>query len=87
MPRLLMQDARLCPSAPPVADAPLSLSKSQRQRDAHAFEALGVRLVALSAAPLARLELPEACGRGAAHALTRRAHASDTVYRQGDAAA
>ena len=43
----------------PTADAPLTPSKSQRKRDAHALQALGVQLVALSAAQLARLDLPE----------------------------
>jgi ribosome-associated protein len=42
-----------------MADAPLTPRKSQRKRDAQALQALGVQLIALSAAQLARLELPE----------------------------
>ena len=58
MPRPPMQDTS--PPALPTADTPLAPSKSQRKRDAHALQALGEQLVALSAAQLARLDLPEA---------------------------
>ena len=47
------------PPALPAADAQLTPSKSQRKRDAHALQALGVQLVALSAVQLTRLDLPE----------------------------
>ena len=40
------------PLALPAADAPLTPSKSQRKRDAQTLQALGVQLVALSAAQL-----------------------------------
>jgi ribosome-associated protein len=60
MPRPSTQDPRPRPPALPAADAPLTPSKSQRKRDAHALQALGVQLVDLSAAQLARLDLPEA---------------------------
>jgi ribosome-associated protein len=40
-------------------DAQTKPSKSQRKRDAHALQALGVRLVELPPASLARLELPD----------------------------
>jgi hypothetical protein len=58
MPRPPMQDTS--PPALPTADTPLAPSKSQRKRDARAVQALGEQLVALSAAQLARLDLPEA---------------------------
>jgi ribosome-associated protein len=58
MPRPPMKDTS--PPALPTADAPRTPSKSQRKRDAHALQALGEQLVALSAAQLARLDLPEA---------------------------
>src|SRR5205823_9691638 len=84
------QDTSPLPPALSTADAPHIPSKSQRKRDAHALQALGVQLVALSATQLARLELPEAPARGrdsgAAHALARGAHAPDAVYWQGHAA-
>jgi len=44
----------------PTADAPSRPSKSQRKRDAHALQALGAQLVALSPAHLAQLALPAA---------------------------
>src|SRR5262245_22601007 len=59
MPRPPTPETPPPPSAIPTADAPLTPSKSQRKRDAHALQALGVQLVALSAAQLARLDLPE----------------------------
>jgi hypothetical protein len=90
MPRPPTQETRPRPTAIPTADAPLPPSTSQRKRDAHAFQALGVQLVALSAAQLARLDLPEALHEAVVAAQrmrARRAHAPDAVYRHGDAAA
>ena len=55
MPRPPTQEPRPPPTAIPTADAadaPLTPSKSQRKRDAHALQALGVQLVALSATQL-----------------------------------
>ena len=43
----------------PTAETQVRPSKSQRKRDAHALQALGVQLVALSSARLAQLELPD----------------------------
>jgi len=60
--------------AGPTADAPLPPSKSQRKRDAHALQALGGQLVALSAAQLARLDLPEALHEAVVAAQRMRAH-------------
>jgi ribosomal 50S subunit-associated protein YjgA (DUF615 family) len=59
MPRPSAPDPSLRQPALPMADASLMPSKSQRKRDAHVLQALGVQLVALSAAQLARLDLPE----------------------------
>jgi len=59
MPQFPPQDPRPHPPALPAADAPLPPSKTQRDRDAHALQALGGQLVALSAAQLAQLDLPE----------------------------
>ena len=43
----------------PTAENQVRPSKSQRKRDAHALQALGIQLVALSPARLAHLELPD----------------------------
>ena len=43
----------------PTADPPAPPSKSQRKRDAHALQALGAQLVALSPGHLAQLDLPD----------------------------
>jgi ribosomal 50S subunit-associated protein YjgA (DUF615 family) len=59
MPRPPTQETRPPPTAIPTADAPLTPSKSQRKRDAHALQTLGVQLVALSTAQLAQLDLPD----------------------------
>ena len=60
MPRPPTQHPDPCRSADPTADdAPLTPSKSQRKRDAHALQTLGLKLVALSIAQLTRLDLPE----------------------------
>ena len=64
---------RACPTAD-AADAPLTPSKSQRKRDAHALQTLGIQLVDLSAAQLARLELPEALHEAVMAAQRMRAH-------------
>ena len=72
------QDIRPYPPALPTVDAPLTPSKSQRKRDAHALQALGVQLVALSAAPLARLDLPEALHEAVVAAQRMRAHGART---------
>jgi len=75
MPRSATQNPR--PPALPTADAsdaPLTPSKSQRKRDAHALQTLGIQLVALSAAPLARLDLPETLHEAVLAAQRMRAH-------------
>ena len=57
------QDTNPRPRAFPTADAadaPRTPSKSQRKRDAHTLQTRGIQLVALSAAQLARLDLPKA---------------------------
>ena len=74
MPRPPTQETRLHPPAMPTADAPLTPSKTQRKRDAHALQALGAQLVALSAAQLTRLDLPEALHEAVLAAQRIRAH-------------
>ena len=64
---------RACPTAD-ATDAPLTPSKTQRKRDAHAVQALGVHLVALSAAHLARLALPEILHEAVLAAQRMRSH-------------
>ena len=80
MPRTPTQDPRPRPPAIPTADAPLTPSKSHRKRDTHAFQVLGVQFVALSAAQLTRLALPEALHEAVVAA-------PDAAYRQAHAAA
>ena len=82
MPRPPMPDPRPRLPALPTADAPLTPSKSQRKRDAHALQALGVQLVALSAAQLARLDLPEALHEAVVAAQRMRAHGARTRQMQ-----
>ena len=82
MPRPPTQDPRPRPTAIPTADAPLTPSKSQRKRDAHAFQALGVQLVALSAAQLARLDLPEALHEAVVAAQRMRSHGARSRQTQ-----
>src|SRR3989304_4381481 len=57
---VLVRAAIIRPRSPPTAgmpdDAP---SKTQRKQEMHALQALGQRLVALNAAQLASVELPE----------------------------
>ncbi len=72
---------RACPTAG-AADAPLTPSKSQRKRDAHALQTLGIQLVALSAAPLARLDLPETLHEAVQAAQRMRSHGARTRQLQ-----
>ena len=79
------QDTNPRPRAFPTADAadaPLTPSKSQRKRDAHALQALGVQLVALSATQLARLDLPEPLHEAVLAAQRMRAHGARTRQMQ-----
>ena len=80
MPRPPTPDPR--PPTLPTADALLTPSKSQRKRDAQALQALGGELVALSAAQLARLDLPEALHEAVLAAQRMRAHGARTRQRQ-----
>jgi ribosome-associated protein len=80
MPRPPTPDPR--PPTLPTADAPLTPSTSQRKRDAQAFQALGGELVALSAAQLARLNLPEALHEAVAAAQRMHTHRARTRQRQ-----
>ena len=82
MSQLPPQDPRPHPPAIPMADAPFPPSKSQRKRDAHAFQAHGVQLVALSAAQLARLDLPEALHEAVVAAQRMRSHGARTRQMQ-----
>ena len=82
MPRPPTQEIRLLPTAIPTADAPLTPSKSQRKRDAQALQALGVHLVALSAAHLARLALPEILHEAVLAAQRMRSHGARTRQMQ-----
>jgi hypothetical protein len=82
MPRLSPPDPNPRPPALPTADAPLTPSTSQRKRDAHAFQALGVQLVALSAAQLARLDLPEILHEAVVAAQRMRSHGARTRQMQ-----
>jgi ribosome-associated protein len=79
------QDTNPRPLAFPTADAsdaPLTPSTSQRKRDAQALQALGVQLVALSAAHLARLALPEALHEAVVAAQRMRTHGARTRQLQ-----
>ena len=80
MPQPPAQDTNPRPPALPTVDAPLTPSKSQRKRDAHALQALGVQLIALSADQLARLERPEALHEAVLAA--QRMHAHGARMRQ-----
>jgi ribosome-associated protein len=82
MPRPPTQETRPPPTTIPTADAPLAPSKSQRKRDAHALQALGVQLIALSAAQLARLELPETLHEAVLAAQRMRSHGARTRQLQ-----
>ena len=80
MPRSATQNPR--PPALSTADAPRTPSKSQRKRDAHALQTLGIQLVALSIAPLARRDLPEALHEAVVAAQRMRAHGARTRQMQ-----
>jgi ribosome-associated protein len=82
MPQPPTQDPRPRPPALSTADAPLTPSTSQRKRDAHALQAIGVQLVALSAAQLARLDLPEALHEAVVAAQRMRSHGARTRQTQ-----
>ena len=85
MPRPPTPEPRPPPTAIPTADAadaPLTPSKSQRKRDAHALQTLGIQLVALSAAQLARLDLPETLHEAVLAAQRMRAHGARTRQLQ-----
>ena len=82
MPRPPTPDPRPHPPALPTADAALTPSKSQRKRDAHALQALGVQLVALSAAQLARLDLPETLHEAVLAVQRMRSHGARTRHMQ-----
>jgi|SRR5215468_5284247 len=82
MPESPPQDPRPRPPALPAADAPLPPSKTQRKRDAHALQALGVQLVALSTVQLARLDLPEALQEAVVAAHRMRSHGARTRHLQ-----
>ena len=80
MPRPPTPDPR--PPTLPTTDAPLTPSKSQRKRDAQALQALGGELLALSAAQLARLDLPEALHEAVLAVRRMRAHGARTRHLQ-----
>jgi ribosome-associated protein len=82
MPQCPPQDPRPHPPALPAADAPLPPSTTQRKRDAHALQALGVQLVALSAVQLTRLDLPETLHEAVGAAQRMRAHGARTRQMQ-----
>jgi ribosome-associated protein len=79
------QDTNPRPRAFPTADAadaPLTPSKSQRKRDTHALQTLGIQLVDLSAAQLARLDLPESLHEAVVAAQRMRTHGARTRQMQ-----
>ena len=82
MPQPPAQDTNPRPTALPTADTPLTPSKSQRKRDAHALQALGVQLITLSTAQLARLDLPEALHEAVVAAQRIRSHGARTRQLQ-----
>ena len=82
MPQPPPQDPRPRPPALSTADAPLTPSTSQRKRGAQALQAIGVQLVALSAAQLARLDLPEALHEAVVAARARQMQSIGKVMRQ-----
>ena len=82
MPQPPAQDTNPRPTAIPTADTPLTPSKSQRKRAAHAVQALGVQLVALSTAQLVRLDRPEALHEAVVAAQRMRAHGAHTRQMQ-----
>ena len=82
MPQFPPQDPRPHPPALPAADAPLPPSKTQRKRDAHVLQALGVQLITLSAAQLTRLDLPETLHEAVVAAQRMRSHGARTRQMQ-----
>jgi ribosome-associated protein len=82
MPQRPPQDPRPHSPVLSTADVPLTPSKTQRKRDAHALQALGVQLVALSTAQLARLDLPESLHEAVVAAQRMRAHGARTRQMQ-----
>jgi hypothetical protein len=66
----------------PAADVQAQPSKSQRKRDAHALQALGAQLVALSPAPLAQLDLPNVLREAVVAAQGMRSHGARTRQMQ-----
>src|SRR5689334_23049378 len=85
MPQLPPQDPHPHPpalSAADASDAPLTPSKTQRKREAHALQTLGIQLVALSMVQLARLELPEALHEAVLAAQRMRSHGARTRQLQ-----
>ncbi len=65
-----------------TADAQPWPSKSQRKRDAHALQALGAQLVALSPVHLARMALPDALHQAVVAAQGMRQHGARTRQMQ-----
>jgi ribosome-associated protein len=82
MPQPPAQDTNPRPPALPTVDAPLTPSKTQRKRDAHALQALGVQLVALSTAQVARLDLPESLQEAVLAVQRMRSHGARTRQMQ-----
>jgi ribosome-associated protein len=85
MPQLPPQDPHPHPpalSAADASDAPLTPSKTQRKREAHALQTLGIQLVALSIAQLARLDLPEALHEAVVAAQRMHSHGARTRKMQ-----
>jgi uncharacterized protein DUF615 len=72
----------LDPHTAPTADAPPRPSKSQRKREAHALQALGAQLVALSRARLARMALPDALREAVVTAQGLRPHGARRPHMQ-----
>jgi len=66
----------------PGAEAEARPSKSQRKRDAHALQALGAQLVALSPGHLAHLHLPDALHEAVIAAQGMRSHGARTRQMQ-----
>ena len=66
----------------PTADLQTPPSTSQRTRDAHALQALGAQLVALSPAHLAQWDLPDALREAVVAAQGMRSHGARTRQMQ-----
>ena len=82
MPQRPPQDPRPHSPGLSTADVPLTPRKTQRKRDAHALQVLGVQLVALSTAQLARLDLPESLHEAVVTAQQMRSHGARTRQMQ-----